>query len=129
MESQIGVVRFVVLEHRWNGVHWDFMLEHGESLRTWALDEPIVAGAESPARALPDHRLAYLDYEGPISGDRGSVARVDRGVYVPLEWTDERVRVRLIGRQLVGEAVLWTERPERDDAPPMNWKFSLGKVN
>lgn len=128
MESEVGVVRFVVLEHRWNGVHWDFMLEHGESLRTWAIDEPIVAGVETPARALPDHRLAYLDYEGPISGDRGSVARVDRGVYVPLEWTDDRVRVRLSGRQLVGEAVLWSERPDRD-APPRNWKFSFGKVN
>ncbi len=30
--------RFVVLEHTWNGVHWDFMLEAGEVLRTWAID-------------------------------------------------------------------------------------------
>ncbi len=36
--------RFVLLEHAWNGVHWDFMLEAGESLRTWAIDAPIVAG-------------------------------------------------------------------------------------
>ena len=36
---------------------------------------------EMDAEVLPDHRLAYLDYEGPISGDRGSVTRWDRGTY------------------------------------------------
>ena len=44
--------RFVLLEHVWNGVHWDFMLEAGEVLRTWAIDAPIVAGQDLPARAL-----------------------------------------------------------------------------
>ncbi len=29
--------RFVILEHQWNGVHWDLMLEQGGVLRTWAL--------------------------------------------------------------------------------------------
>lgn len=28
-----------------------------------------------------EHRRLYLDYEGPISGDRGSVRRVDAGTY------------------------------------------------
>lgn len=28
---------------------------------------------------LPDHRAHYLDYEGPISGDRGRVTRVAAG--------------------------------------------------
>lgn len=131
MDPKAKTLRFVVLEHRWNGVHWDFMLEHehGESLRTWAIDRPIVVGQELPARALPDHRTAYLDYEGPISRDRGSVSRVDEGVYVPIEWTADRVRARLQGRQLVGEVVLWSDRPDREDSPPKNWKFSLGKVN
>lgn len=129
MEPEIETRRFVVLEHRWNGVHWDFMLEYDGTLRTWALDAPIVAGEESPARALPDHRIAYLEYEGPISGDRGSVSRLDEGVYVPLEWTEDCVRARLEGRQLVGEVVLRRARPDLDEAPPKNWKFSFGKVN
>lgn len=132
MEPEIEPARFVVLEHRWNGVHWDFMLERGGTLRTWALDAPIVEGEERPARALPDHRMAYLEYEGPISGDRGSVSRVDEGVYIPIEWTDDRVRARLEGRQLVGEVVLWRDdQPQPDfdeEAPPRNWKFSFGKV-
>ena len=32
--------RFVVLEHEWNGVHWDFMIEDDGRLRTWAIDAP-----------------------------------------------------------------------------------------
>ena len=38
----------------WDGVHWDLMLETepGGPLRTWAIDAPIVAGKDLPARAL-----------------------------------------------------------------------------
>ncbi|MCC6678540.1 MAG: hypothetical protein IT436_15510 [Phycisphaerales bacterium] len=31
------------------------------------------------AQRLPDHRPAYLDYEGPVSGNRGTVERVAAG--------------------------------------------------
>ena len=33
------------------------------------------------AEASFDHRLVYLDYEGPVSGDRGRVRRVDAGTF------------------------------------------------
>src|SRR5262249_5609576 len=65
--------RFVLLEHTWNGVHWDLMLERDGVLRTWAIDAPVVSGRDLPARSLGDHRLVYLDYEGEISGGRGRV--------------------------------------------------------
>jgi hypothetical protein len=68
--------RFVLLEHQWNGVHWDLMLEEGDVLRTWAIDVPVVSGVDLPARRLADHRLIYLDYEGPISGLRVYVRSV-----------------------------------------------------
>jgi hypothetical protein len=98
------VLRFVVLEHVWNGVHWDVMLEseEGGPLRTWAVDAPIVPGRELPARALADHRAAYLEYEGEVSGGRGEVNRVDRGGYERLAWADDLVRVRLAGVQFTG---------------------------
>ena len=74
--------RFVILRHDHpRGVHFDFMLEAGGVLKTWALPEPPRPGVEMECEALGDHRLAYLDYEGPISGDRGSVVRWDRGEY------------------------------------------------
>jgi hypothetical protein len=99
--------RFILLEHHWNGVHWDLMFEEAEHLRTWALDAPIVSGVDLPARALGDHRLVYWEYEGEISGGRGSVRRVDRGEYQVEEWTAERVRARLAGTRLVGVVELW----------------------
>jgi len=72
--------RYVILEHdAADGRHWDFMLAGGEALATWALAERPDAAGPVAARSLADHRVAYLDYEGPISGGRGSVTRWDQG--------------------------------------------------
>ncbi len=100
--------RFVLLEHQWNGVHWDFMLEveTGGCLRTWAFDELPRVGRDISARALADHRSVYLDYEGAVSGGRGSVRRVDRGTYERLVWQPDAVRVRLSGTYLTGAFAL-----------------------
>ena len=82
--------RFVILRHDSpQGVHFDLMLEAGEVLKTWSLPQPPEPGVEMACNSLPDHRLLYLDYEGPISGDRGSVSRWDRGTYC-IERQDER---------------------------------------
>src|SRR5438270_13660234 len=118
--------RFVVLEHKWNGMHWDFMIEDDGRLRTWAIDAPPVTGKELPARALHDHRLDYLTYEGPVSGGRGSVRRVDGGAFHGLEWGPHRVRGTLAGGQLVGEVVLYCADSASAGSP---WKFRLGKVD
>jgi hypothetical protein len=119
--------RFVLLEHRWNGVHWDFMLEAGDVLRTWAVDAPIEAGVDRPARALPDHRRIYLDYEGEVSGGRGTVRRVDQGLYTAMIWEEGRVCVRVHGDQLVGEVEIRQAGAESDGGG--YWIFRLGKVD
>jgi DNA polymerase Ligase (LigD) len=119
--------RFVILEHTWNGVHWDLMLEAGGQLRTWAIVAPIAFDVDLPARDLADHRLAYLDYEGPVSGNRGSVRRVERGEYQVLAWTPDRIHVHLTGAQLVGKAALW--RAGSKDGGPPAWVFRLGKAD
>ena len=120
--------RFAVLEHRRDGVHWDFLLEHGAGLRSWALQEPIVAGRDVPARALPDHRRVYLDYEGEVSGGRGSVRRLDAGTYQVRIWAEDRVWVVLQGAQLVGAAEL--RRIQSGAAETLlGWMFRFGKVD
>ena len=122
--------RFVVLEHQWNGVHWDFMLEAGDCLRTWAIDAPITCDVELPARSLGDHRLAYLCYEGPISGQRGSVRRIAEGWFRTIKWSDEYVRVRLWGAQLVGEVELSRVRGGIEcPSGSTSWTFRLGKAD
>ena len=78
--------RFVVLIHEFalgddRALHWDLMFEENGRLLTWALPEFLEAGKSITASRLPDHRMKYLDYEGPISDGRGSVSRVLEGVY------------------------------------------------
>ena len=116
--------RFVILEHQFQGVHWDFMLESGELLRTWRLDKPPESGRPIAATPLADHRRAYLDYEGEISGGRGRVNRWDQGEF---EWLVDEPRsaeVRLDGRRINGRAYLrrgasgdWTFQLTSDELP------------
>ena len=78
--------KFVILRHEMPagpraGVHFDLMLEQGAVLRTWALAEEPSALTEIAAEALGEHRLAYLEYEGPVAGNRGFVSRWDGGQY------------------------------------------------
>lgn len=124
--------QFVLLEHEWGAVHWDFMLEDGDSLRTWALDVPIVSGIDQPARELADHRRAYLDYEGEVSGGRGTVRRLDKGRYEVRVCTPELIRVRLEGDQLVGEVELrkaGSRSGLMGTAPSSSWTFRLGNLD
>ena len=112
--------RFVVLRHESpRGLHWDFMLEMGTALATWSLPEPPDATAAMLAEALPDHRLVYLDYEGPVSGGRGSVTRWDRGTYVLGRRSDTELVVTLDGAKLAGTAAL-----EQLPDDPNRWRFS-----
>jgi hypothetical protein len=93
--------RYVILRHDFPGIHFDLMLEAGPVLRTWRLDEPPAAGRPAAAEQSFDHRLLYLDYEGPVSGGRGSVARWDAGTYAGDLGPDAAV-VRLEGGRLRG---------------------------
>jgi hypothetical protein len=98
--------RYVILEHDHPVLHWDFMLEAGEVLRTWRLAAPPAGGEMVPAEVIFDHRRLYLDYEGPVRGNRGRVVRWDVGTF---EWMAEEegsVVVRLDGGRARGIAVL-----------------------
>lgn len=133
--------RFVILRHEFPAnhprtSHWDLMLETGNGLRTWALEvlpaewhqrpaiPPNDTAAEtgSPAALfaiqLGDHRLDYLTYEGPISGDRGSVRRVESGAYAPLAQSPDRWEVQLTGQSFSGRL-----RLSRTADDPQLWRI------
>jgi hypothetical protein len=109
--------RFVILEHDHPHLHWDFMLETGDVLATWRLPREPAVGT-IPATPIGDHRRLYLDYEGPLSGNRGSVTRWDGGTYDEIERTAERLTVKLRGERIAGRALL--ERIEN-----WQWRFTL----
>ncbi|HKQ50346.1 MAG TPA: DNA polymerase ligase N-terminal domain-containing protein [Phycisphaerae bacterium] len=82
MPTDPTTTEFVVLRHEdREGVHYDLMIDTGAALATWKCSGPPESAGESPifCRQIGDHRRAYLDYEGPISGGRGEVRRHDRG--------------------------------------------------
>lgn len=113
--------RFVILEHHAaHGVHWDFMLEWGEVLRTWSLAQPPAPDCRIAATALPDHRTLFLDYEGPISRGRGSVTRWDCGTFMLLSESEGRVVVELSGGKLAGRTTV-----SRDASGEPSWLFQI----
>lgn len=78
--------RFVVLRHELppashRASHWDWMLADEGVLRTWAVEEWPEPGTTVGAVRLADHRPEYLDFEGEVSGGRGSVRRAGSGLY------------------------------------------------
>ncbi len=102
--------RFVLLEHDHPVLHWDFMLERGCILRTWRLDCVPGESDAISAEPLPYHRLAYLDYEGPVSGGRGTVERVDRGEFELIREDADSIEVVISGERLQGRAIVDSER-------------------
>jgi hypothetical protein len=102
--------RFVLLEHDHPHRHWDLLLEAGSILRSWRLSAPPGSADVILVEPTPDHRLLYLDYEGPVSGDRGSVRRWDAGTF---EWDQDselRIGVRLSGQRLRGLLLIEASR-------------------
>src|SRR5882672_467401 len=110
--------RFTISHHTGSkdGDHYDLMLEHGDSLRTWRLANTAFQ-AFQVARQIKDHRKMYLDFEGEISGDRGRARIWDTGTYTVDEWKDGRIQVALVGRSLKTRLLmaLGPKHPEDDD--------------
>ncbi len=98
--------RFVILHHLApTGEHWDLMIEHGDILLTWQLSAEPVNREACPIECtrIKDHRKHYLDYEGPVSGGRGMVTRVDQGRCEMLSSTDDAIALEFAGRRLTGQ--------------------------
>lgn len=107
--TQKTALRYAILLHETSPsmnrpTHWDLLLEDSDHplLATWALPTQPQIGCEMPCEQLPRHRQHYLDYEGPISGDRGSVTQWDGGGVLWLLDAEDHVRVQLTAGRMVG---------------------------
>ena len=119
--------RFVLHKHSGCGaVHWDLMLEIDDALATWRIAADPLAlfpGGRIEATRIHDHRKAYLDYAGAVSGGRGRVEAQDSGQLSVTSGDDElwtfelsgsRLRGRFELRRAAGDDDGWTLRPVAD---------------
>ena len=116
--------RFVVQKHDATRLHYDFRLELGGTLKSWAVPKgiPFEKGEKRLAVEVEDHPVAYLDFEGTIPKGEyggGTVMVWDRGTFEPLtkapakELSSGKLHFLLNGKKLQGEWYLVRLRDEK----------------
>jgi len=128
---------FVVQKHtaRRARLHWDFRLEHGGVLWSWAVPKgPSLDPADRRmAIHVENHPVGYAEFQGTIPDGEygaGSVETWDRGTWVPLEDPDEGLRkgsLRFVlhGTRLAGRFTL-ARLHRRDPRKPDAWFLIKG---
>ena len=108
--------RFVIQEHHARRLHYDFRLERGGVLVSWAVPKnlPDTTAGNHLAVHTEDHPLEYATFEGAIPKGEyggGTVSIWDSGTYTAEKWRvdgekDGEVIVDLAGRRISGRYAL-----------------------
>lgn len=123
--SQGSTRRFVIQKHAASHLHYDFRLESGDTLKSWAVPKGVPTTMEDrrSAFATEDHPLEYLDFEGTIAEGEyggGTVMVWDIGTFDTIEghYWKGYWKVFLTGKKLRGE---WTLRKVSDEGEKARW--------
>jgi len=127
--------RFVVQRHDASRLHYDFRLQMGGVLKSWAVPKgPSMNSADKRlAVQVEDHPVSYINFSGTIPEGNygaGKVAVWDKGEYTPIDekgndltekqaaaWLKKgEFKFRVKGKKLKGEFVLVQLKKD-----PKNW--------
>src|SRR5215467_2246122 len=102
---------FVIQEHHARALHWDFRLERGGVLVSWALPKGLPDDPRRNHLAVhtEDHPLEYASFAGDIPAGEyggGQVEIWDRGTYECEKWEADEVKVVLHGARSAGRFAL-----------------------
>ena len=86
--------------------HLDFMLEANDELLTWRWGEIPQDNQVFVVSRLTNHRIEYLTLEGKLSGNRGTITRIDHGTFEPpIENSQQQFSILIRTIKLQGELV------------------------
>ena len=101
--------KFVIQEHtNTGGIHWDFMLESGDNLQTYRLENSPkdMLIKDTIGEKIFDHQLKFLTYQGPVNNGIGSVKIAESGTYRIISKNKKQIELDLKGRVLDGNCTL-----------------------
>lgn len=125
-KSDSQVLRFVVQKHDASHLHYDFRLEMGGVLKSWAVPKGVSLDPKTKRLAVEveDHPYDYRNFEGVIPEGHygaGTVEIWDEGTYGAIgefpnkrsedadlrrQWKEGKIRFSLNGEKLKGEFAL-----------------------
>ena len=101
---------FVIQEHHATRLHWDFRLELGGVLKSWALPKlpTSTKGIKRLAIQVEDHPKSYGSFQGEIKEGygKGTVRIWDKGNYTLIKRTPKEIEFQLQGKRMKGRYVL-----------------------
>ncbi len=130
--------RFVVQRHQASHLHYDFRLELGGVLKSWAVPKgpSLNPSQKRLAVMVEDHPVDYITFKGTIPEGNYGAGKVeiwDNGTFIPVDKKKEKISERqalqamqkgelkfeLKGKKLKGEFVL--VRLHNDEKSEKNW--------
>ena len=125
--AQGSALSFVVQKHWASSLHYDFRLELGGTLRSWAVPKgpSFDPKVKRMAIQVEDHPLSYASFEGTIPEKlygAGKVLVWDRGSWTPVgdpeqALTNGNLKFELNGRKLHGRWALVRMKGKSDKQP------------
>jgi len=101
---------YVIHEHKATHNHFDFRLELGGVLKSWAVPKqpPLRKGIKRLAIQVPDHAKSYANFEGEITQGygKGTVKIWDKGNFSIEKKKPKEIIVNMQGKKLKGRYAL-----------------------